>query len=121
MFTITVETHFQASHQLVLPDGSKEPAHGHDWVVTTAVSSERLDDMGVVMDFRVLQEIVENATAELDSITLSDLEHFRRNNPSAENVAMYIYDRIRVGLPEGVKLHSIEVVEEPGCSAKFAE
>ena len=106
---------------MVLPDGSKEPAHGHDWVVTTAVSSERLDDVGVVMDFRALREIVENATAELDNTTLGDLEHFRRNNPSAENVAMYIYDRVRDALPEGVKLQSIEVVEEPGCSAKFAE
>ena len=61
---------------MVLPDGSKEPAHGHDWVVTTAVSSERLDDVGVVMDFRALREIVENATAELDNMTLSDFSGF---------------------------------------------
>ena len=121
MFTITVETHFQASHQLVLPDSSKEPAHSHDWVITTAVSSEKLDDMGVVMDFRTLREIVENVTAELDNTALSDLEHFRRNNQSAENVTMYIYNKLRVGLPEGVELQSIKVVEEPGCSAKFAE
>ena len=106
---------------MVLPDGSKEPAHSHDWVVTTAVSSEELDDTGVVMDFRTLGEIVENVTGELDNTALGEIEHFRRNNPSAENVAMYIYDKLRVGLPEGVELQSIKVVEEPGCSAKFTE
>ena len=121
MFTISVETHFHASHQLILPDGSKEPLHNHDWVVTTAVSSEKLDDMGVVMDFRTLREIVQNVTAELDDTVLGEVEHFRQNNPSAENVAMYVYEELRVGLPEGVELRSIEVVEEPGCSAKFAE
>ena len=106
---------------MVLPDGSKEPAHSHDWVVTTAVSSEKLDDMGVVMDFRTLKEIVESVTAELDNTLLGEVEHFRRNNPSAENVTMYLYDKLRARLPEGVELQSIKVVEEPGCSAKFAE
>ena len=106
---------------MVLPDGSKEPAHSHDWVVTTAVSSEKLDDTGVVMDFRTLREIVEKVTAELGDTALGEVEHFRKNNASAENVAMYMYDKLRVGLPEWVDLQSIKVVEEPGCSAKFAE
>ncbi len=121
MFTISVETHFRASHRLILPDGLKEPLHSHDWVVTAAVSSEKLDDMGVVMDFRTLREMVANATAELDNTALGEVEHFRRNNPSAENVAIYIYDRLRVELPDEVELQSVKVVEEPGCSAKFAE
>ncbi len=121
MFTISVETHFQASHQLILPDGSKEPLHSHDWVVTTTVSSENLDDMGVVMDFRALREMVLNVTAELDNTALGEVEHFRQNNPSAENVAIYVYEKLRVELPEGMELRSIEVVEEPGCSAKFGE
>ena len=121
MFTISVETHFQASHQLILSDGSKEPLHSHDWVVTAAVSSEKLDDMGVVMDFRTLREIILNVTAELDNTVLGEVEHFRQNNPSAENVAIYVYEKLRVELPEGMELRSIEVVEEPGCSAKFGE
>ena len=121
MFTISIETNFQASHQLILPDGSKEPLHSHDWVVTAAVSSEKLDDMGVVMDFCALREMVENVTANLDNTALGEVEHFRRNNPSAENVAMYIYDKLRVELPDGVELQSIKVVEEPGCSAEFDE
>ena len=121
MFTITVETHFRASHQLIMPNGSKEPSHSHDWVVMAAVQRGKLDEMGVVMDFHMLKGMVENVTAELDNRSLNELEHFRQNNPSAENVSFYIYDKLRVELPDGVELHNVKVIEEPGCSAEFAE
>lgn len=121
MFTITVETRFRASHQLILADGSKEPVHDHDWAVTAAVRGAKLDEMGVVMDFCALREMVDNVTAELDNKALDEVEHFRQNNPSAENVSFYIYDKLRSGLPEEVKLVSVKVVEEQGCSAEYAE
>lgn len=106
---------------MTLPDGSKEPIHDHDWLVTIAVAGGKLDEMGVVMDFHVLKEMVEKITAELDDTVLSELGYFHRNNPSAENVAKHVYDRLRGELPHGVELRSIKVVEEPGCSAEFAE
>jgi len=121
MFTISVETHFQASHQLTLPDGSKEPVHNHDWVVTASLSSERLNNMGVVMDFQTLREMVDKTVAGFDNTALESISYFQQNNPSAENVAKYIYDKLRIELPEGVKLRNIRVVEEPGCSAKYRE
>jgi 6-pyruvoyltetrahydropterin/6-carboxytetrahydropterin synthase len=121
MFTISVERHFRASHQLTLPDGSKEPVHQHDWVVTADVSSERLNNMGVVMDFQVLQAMIDKTVAGFDNKALESIRYFQKNNPSAENVAKYIYEKLRIELPEGVKLQIIRVVEEPGCSAKFRE
>ena len=121
MFTISVETHFQASHQLTLPDGSKEPVHNHDWAVTASLSSEKLNNMGVVMDFQELKAMVDKTVAGFDNTALESIVYFQRNNPSAENIAKYIYDKLRNELPEGVKLRSIRVVEEPGCSAKFRE
>ena len=121
MFTISVETHFRASHQLTLPDGSKEQLHDHDWVVNAAVSSDKLDEMGVVMDFHVLKAKLRQITDELDSTVLGDLKCFRQNNPSAENVAKHVYRLLLSRLPNGVKLRSIKVVEEPGCVAEFDE
>ena len=121
MFTIEVETHFLASHQLTLSDGSKEPSHLHDWAVTAQVSSDKLDGIGLVMDFGRLKAIIDEITAEFDNAQLDNIDYFRRNNPSAENVAKYIFDRLEPELPDGVKLRSIKVVEEPGCSAKFSQ
>ena len=121
MFTISVETHFWASHQLALPDGSKEPLHRHNWAVTADVSSDKLNSMGFVMDFCRLKATVDNIVAEFDNIPLDSIDYFQRNNSSAENVAKYIYEKLRIKLPRGVNLQSIRVVEEPGCSAKFGK
>jgi len=124
MFTISVETHFWASHQLVLPDGSKESVHNHNWSVTAELSSEKLDSMAVVMDFQKLKAMVDNIVAEFDNPDLSglnEISYFKQNSPSAENVAKYIYEKLLIKLPKGVKLQSIRIVEEKGCSAKFSE
>jgi 6-pyruvoyltetrahydropterin/6-carboxytetrahydropterin synthase len=119
MFTIGVEMHFWASHQLTLPDGSKEPPHQHNWAVTANVSSKKLNSMGLVMDFCQLKEMLNNIVAELDNSPLDEIDYFRRNNSSAENVAKYIYEKLKSRLPGGVKLENIRIIEEPGCSANF--
>ncbi len=71
------------------------------------------------MDFNQLKSAVETIVAEFDNKPLDKIDYFRWNNPSAENVAKYIYERIEQRLPKGLKLQSVKVVEEPGCSAEF--
>jgi 6-pyruvoyltetrahydropterin/6-carboxytetrahydropterin synthase len=121
MFTISVETHFRASHQLALQDGSKEPVHHHNWSVAADVSSNKLNSMGLVMDFKQLKALIDKTIAAFDNRALDRISYFQQNNPSAENVAKYIYEKLRIKLPKGVELRNIRVVEEPGCSAKFGE
>lgn len=121
MFTVSVETQFQASHGLVLLNGSREAMHRHDWLVIADVSSERLNSIGLVIDFHQLKAELDNIVSEFDNGSLTTVAYFRRNNPSAENVARYIYEKLEPRLPRGLKLEYITVVEEPGCSAKFTK
>ena len=121
MFAVSVEKHFRASHQLVLEDGTKEPAHNHDWSATATLSSAKLNNMGVVMNFQEIKAMLNEAVAEFENSALETIEYFQRKNPSAENVAEYIYEKLHKKLPEGVKLRNIRVIEEPGCSAQFGE
>ena len=121
MFSISVERHFQASHQLTLPDGSKEPVHFHDWVVIASLSSEKLNDMGIVMDFRALKAMIDKTVADFNNEALESIAYFQQKNPSAENVARYIYEKLLIELPEGVKLQNVRIMEEPGCSATSGE
>jgi 6-pyruvoyltetrahydropterin/6-carboxytetrahydropterin synthase len=121
MFSVSIETGFQASHQLTLSDGSKESLHHHNWIVIAEVGRDRLDDMGLVMDFCRLKKVVDKIVAEFDNVSLDDIDYFQRNNSSAENVAKYIFDKLEPKLPGEVELRSIKVVEEPGCSAKFSK
>ncbi len=121
MFTISVETHFWASHQLTLLDGSKEPEHHHNWSVTADVSSDSLNSMGLVMDFGQLKKLLSDIGAEFDNMTLNNTDYFKKNSSSAENVAKYIYEKLRAKLPKAVKIQSVKVVEEPGCAAIFSK
>ena len=121
MFTISVETHFLASHQLTLPDGEKEPLHQHNWLVIADVSSDRLNSMGLVMDFHQLKSMVDNIVAEFENGQLDKFAYFQQNSSSAETVAKYIYEKLAAKLSEGVELEAVRVVESPGCSAKFAK
>jgi 6-pyruvoyltetrahydropterin/6-carboxytetrahydropterin synthase len=121
MFIISVERRFRASHQLILPDGSKEPVHNHDWVVAAKVGCEKLNNMGVVMNFQKLQAMIDEIVAGFNNKALETVGYFKQNNPSAENVSKYRYEQLRMELPEGVKLQSVRVVEEPGCSATYQE
>jgi 6-pyruvoyltetrahydropterin/6-carboxytetrahydropterin synthase len=104
---------------LTLPDGSKEPVHSHNWSVTADVGSDMLSNIGLVMDFRRLKLMLDNIVAEFDNVTLNSIDYFGPINSTAENVAKYIYEKLQPGLPKGVKLEAVRVVEEPGCLAKF--
>ena len=121
LFTISVETRFGASHQLTFSDGTKEPLHHHNWTVTAEVSSEKLNSMGLVMDFWRLKAIVEEVLGEFGSGSLEKISYFQTNNSSAENIARYIYEKIEPKLPGGVKLNCVIVAEEADRRAKFSK
>ncbi len=120
MFTVTVETTFTARHQLTIAQGQKEPLHSHDWIVRVAVSADRLDEMGLVVDFDDLKAKIEGVISPLSGARLEELSCFQGVNTSAENVAKYIYDKIEQLLPSHVKPRYVEVAEAPGCRAKYS-
>jgi len=120
LFTISVEMSFAAAHQLALANGSKEPLHSHNWSVIAEVAAEKLDDFGVVMDFHKLRSELGDIIAPFDNSQLGDVDYFRRNSQSAENVARYVYEKLGARLPQGVKIKSVRVGEERGCRAKYA-
>jgi 6-pyruvoyltetrahydropterin/6-carboxytetrahydropterin synthase len=116
-FEITIRREFSASHQLKLYDGSLEPLHGHNWRVEVTVGAEKLDAIGVVMDFHELERILNNIVDPMHNRHLNDLPAFDSQNPSAENVAMHIAESIK--LAERLRLRSVEVWETDDCRAKF--
>ncbi len=119
MFTVSIEIRFRASHSVSLPDGSREPLHEHDWAVVAEVGSERLNNAGMVMDFARLRSILSDVTAKLDNISIGELDYFQSRSQSAENVAIYVYEKIEPKLPGDVRLESIRVGEQIGCWAKY--
>ena len=119
MFIISVEKSFTASHQLVFPDGSKETPHDHNWVVIVKISGNKLDNIGLVMNFHDLKAILENILTPLSNVSLNSLKYFKENVPSAENVAKYIFNKLESRLQEKAKLEKVIVEEEPGCTVEY--
>ncbi len=102
-----------------MPDGSLEPAHAHNWSATTEVSCPELDANGMVMDFCRLKDSLDTIITDLTGVGIEHLEYFKANGQTAEVVARYIFGKLQPELPDRVKLESVEVVEQPGCAAKF--
>lgn len=116
-FEVTTARSFAAAHQLKLYDGSLEPLHGHNWRVKVTVGADRLDAIGVVMDFHELERLVDTILAPLHNSHLNDTMEFATLNPSAENVAYHVGRRLL--LPSPAVLLSVEVWETDTNSAIY--
>jgi len=116
-FSITTTRHFSAAHQLRLYDGSLEPVHGHNWEVKVTVTAEKLDAIGVVMDFHELERLVDTIILPMHNRHLNELPAFAVLNPSAENVALHVAKALQ--LPGEARLAAVEVWETPENSAVY--
>ena len=120
MFTVSVKTNFWASHQITLPDGSKEPLHGHNWLAVADISRDKLGADQMVMDFCQLKDMLEKIITSCVDGSTEQKNCFQLGNASAEQVAEYVYKKLEICLPAEVKLETVSITEEPGCVAKFS-
>lgn len=116
-FEISITRRFSAAHALRLYDGSLEPVHGHNWRVRVTVRAAKLDAIGVVMDFHELERRVDAVIQPWHNSHLNDSPSFSSRNPSAENVAVVLAERVE--LPVGVTLVGVEVWETDENKASF--
>jgi 6-pyruvoyltetrahydropterin/6-carboxytetrahydropterin synthase len=119
LFKITVDTQFKASHSVARTRGSSEPEHEHFWGVSVEVSTDKVDSNGVAIDFAQLKARITDITSQLAGASLNELDYFRQKRPTAEWVAVYVFERLEPNLPAGVRLEGVTVSEQVGCSAKY--
>ncbi|MEE9402609.1 MAG: 6-carboxytetrahydropterin synthase QueD [Desulfobacteria bacterium] len=121
MYELKVITNFSAAHQLKDFEGACEDLHGHNWKIEVYVTSETLNEAGIVMDFRVLKAHVKTVMADLDHKFLNDLEAFKDQNPSSENIARYVAEQLSLSLddPE-IKVSRVTAWEsETSCATYY--
>ena len=95
MYELKIITEFSAAHNLRNFRGKCEALHGHNWKVEVVLSGKDLDDSGVVLDFAEVKAATGEIMSEIDHRYLNDLPFFIENNPSSENIARYIFHRLR--------------------------
>lgn len=94
MFEVTVEQTFSAGHSLREYRGKCENVHGHNYRIQVTVEGEKLNRIGLLVDFVELKRAVRHVVERLDHQFINDLEPFTTVNPSAENLAKYLYDEV---------------------------
>jgi 6-pyruvoyltetrahydropterin/6-carboxytetrahydropterin synthase len=92
MFEVTVEAGFSSGHYLRNYHGKCENPHGHNYRVLVTLAGAELDQTGLLLDFKLLKNLLKPVVDYLDHQMINDLAPFTELNPSAENLARYFYD-----------------------------
>jgi 6-pyruvoyltetrahydropterin/6-carboxytetrahydropterin synthase len=94
MYEVTIKKSFSAAHLLKEIGGKCEELHGHNFLVEVSVVSESLNSEGLLIDFRVVKRWTDDVLGQLDHKYLNEIEYFKSINPSSEQLARFLYDRI---------------------------
>jgi len=121
MFEVTIEETFAAGHALRNYRGKCENVHGHNYRAEVTLRGAELDAIGLLVDFVELKRVVHAVLDRMDHQWLNDFPPFDALNPSAENMAKYIYDEVSAALTakEGVRVAWVRLWETDTASAAY--
>jgi 6-pyruvoyltetrahydropterin/6-carboxytetrahydropterin synthase len=121
MFEVTVEETFAAGHALRNYHGKCENVHGHNYRVQVTLSGEQLDDTGLLVDFVDLKKVLQGIIDRLDHQFLNEVSPFDVLNPSAENMARFIFEELDKGLigKTPARVATVRLWETDTCSATY--
>ncbi|WP_417362069.1 6-pyruvoyl trahydropterin synthase family protein [Galbibacter sp.] len=111
---VSRKAHFNAAHRLfkeqwddtknfeVFGKCSNPNFHGHNYELIVSVTGEVDPETGFVIDLKILKELVRREIEEhLDHKNLNiEVEEFKKLNPTVENIAVVIYNRLKAHLEE---------------------
>ncbi|BAI80477.1 6-pyruvoyl-tetrahydropterin synthase [Deferribacter desulfuricans SSM1] len=119
MYRLRVIDHFASAHFLRDYEGKCENLHGHNWKVEVYLKGEKLDKTGMLVDFKNIKKELRKITDELDHIFLNEHPYFEKINPTSENIAKYIYDRLKEKFCD--LMSSVVVWESETAAAEYYE
>ncbi len=104
---------FDAAHYLPSYKGKCERLHGHTYKLRVTLEGEP-DEEGMIVDFGDIKRVVkEKVLSELDHADLNEV----LENPSAENIAVWIWQRLDSAFD--AKLYEVKVWETEGCFVTY--
>ena len=108
MYRLRIESHFDAAHKLIGYEGKCAELHGHTWKVEVFVVGEKLNNIGILVDFNILKEKLSRIIERLDHKSLNQLKEI--GNPTCENLSKYIFETLK-DLPKQINLEKVRVWE----------
>ena len=96
MYEVTIIKSFSAAHVLAEIGGKCEELHGHNFKVEATVAASDLSSTGLLIDFRVFKKWLDEILEDIDHKHLNIIPSFAGINPSAENIAKYICEKMEL-------------------------
>jgi 6-pyruvoyltetrahydropterin/6-carboxytetrahydropterin synthase len=131
MYRVSREIHFCYGHRLLNYDGKCRHLHGHNGKAVITLQAERLDPLGMVLDFSRIKRVIQlwiDATLDHQMLLHKDdpvLPFLRQQgepvfvmdvNPTAENIARLIYD---YAVAQGFPVVEVQLWETEHCCASY--
>lgn len=112
-YIVRVKREFNAAHFLTDYKGKPEPLHGHTWEIEVFIKADKVDKGGMGYDFLEIQDYLDSILP--DYKCMNDIYDF---SPSAENIAKYMYEKIKERYPS---LQKVVVWETKWAGAEYYE
>jgi len=120
MYEVEIIANFSAAHRLRNYQGKCEHLHGHNYRVHVTARAASVGADGMVMDFGDLKRATNLVLERFDHSYLNEIKPFDRIEPSAENIAAFLFDEIGRQLNDKAEmLHSVSVWESDTSRATF--
>ncbi len=121
-YKMKILTDFAAAHYLRDYEGPCSRVHGHNWKVEVTVSASRLDKIGMGLDFKLIKQATNQLMERLDHQNLNELPPFDRQNPTAENIAAWLYRELSGNLnTDVIRVASVTLWETERACVTYTE
>lgn len=124
--TVHRRAHFNAAHRLYRPDWTFEKNeeifgkcnnpnfHGHNYELIASVTGDIDPETGYVIDVKILKDLIKSEVEDaFDHKNLNvEVLEFKNLNPTAENIAVIIYNKLKAKLDSKFQLE-ITLYETP--------
>jgi len=121
-YLLKVVTEFASAHTLRDYPGACSRMHGHNWKLELEVVAKALDDVGMGIDFKQMKNAANEVGDRLDHRYLNDLDPFTEINPTAENIAAYMYREIAAKLnSDTIRVAAVTLWETDRACVRYSE
>ena len=133
MHKVTTSIEFCYGHRLVRHQGKCRYLHGHNGRIEVDVESDGTDELGMVMDFGDLRDVVKSwidenidhrmvLTRDDPFVTamrdLKESVYLLDDNPTAENLSRHIFEQVR---RQGLRVSEVRLWETPSSFASYSD
>ena len=121
-YTLKILTDFASAHTLRNYPGACSRMHGHNWKVELEIEATQLNDIGIAIDLKQMKKATNEVCDRLDHQYLNDIEPFHKINPTAENIAAYLYSEIgKLINDDTVKVSMVTLWETERACVRYTE